>query len=58
MYELPGKYELYEIEIYTLSYIEITASVNHKEMVYLPLGFEYMINLRPKEIIYLVIDRP
>lgn len=27
-------------------------------MVYLPLGFEYMVNLHPKEIIYLVIDRP
>jgi hypothetical protein len=39
VYELPSKYELYEIEVTTPSYLLVTASINHLEMVYLPLGF-------------------
>jgi hypothetical protein len=27
-------------------------------MVFLPIGYEYMINLHPKEVVYLVVDRP
>jgi DNA-binding transcriptional MerR regulator len=58
VYELPGKYELYEVELETSSYLDITASINHKEMIYLPLGYEYLIKLYPRDVIYLVVDRP
>jgi len=48
VYELPAIYELYEIELSTKNYIKIVASINHKEIVYLPLGYEYLIKLHPK----------
>jgi hypothetical protein len=58
VYELPTKYELLEIEILTKSYIKIIAAINHQELVYLPLGFEYMIKLHSRENLNLVIDNP
>ena len=36
----------------------MTASINHKDLIYLPLGFEYLIKLHAGEIIYVVIDKP
>jgi hypothetical protein len=58
VYELPAKYELVEIEISSDSPLKVTASINHQELVYLPLGFEYLIKLQPREHLNLVIDRP
>jgi hypothetical protein len=38
--------------------LRLTASVNHKELIYLPLGFDYLIKLHPQEALHLIIDRP
>jgi hypothetical protein len=58
VYELPSKYELYEIEVQTAAYLRVTASINHQELVYLPLGFEYLIKLRAGEFLSLAVDSP
>ncbi len=39
VYELPIKFELFEIELFTKNYLQITASINHKELIFLPIGF-------------------
>ncbi len=36
----------------------MTASINHLEMVYLPLGFEYLIKLKNGEFLNLAVDNP
>jgi hypothetical protein len=58
VYELPRQYELYEIEIIANAYVWVTASINHQELVYLPIGFEYLLKLHPDETLNVVIETP
>lgn len=58
VYELPAKFDLFEIEIQSKSYVKGTISISHEELAYVPLGYQYLIKLVPAERLSIVVENP